>query len=422
MKETTPSAMPPCFEKWCGRFDDVLSNQAQKKGFRHYLGGLLGESERKNLTQMSNNAVGVVYHQLHHFLTEATWDAQKVNERRLQVMQQCSQTKVRRGFRLIIDDSGHRKSGNETAGIGRQYIGEIGKTDNGVVVVTTHLYDGVKSLPLDAELYQHASSLPEGKEDREFVKKPDIALKLIDKCLQRGEKPGVVLVDAGYGNNTTFLKQLELKKLKYIAGLAKNRKVVCQLEPDQEKIAIRLDELAKSLNPEAFTSIQLELELPKTVWVARVEVEISAMAETITVAIVMNAANFSEATDVSYLITNVTPEKATCEWIVKTYSQRNWVEVFYREAKGWLGLKEYQTRSIKSFYRHLTLVFCAYSFIIWQQLRGGLRRRWANKPLNTFTEALSAFRTAISYRFVGWLQENSDVFALHLANLGLVWA
>jgi len=26
---------------------------------------------------------------------------------------------------------------------------------------------------------------------------------------------------------------------------------------------------------------------------------------------------------------------------------------------------------------------------------------------------LSAFRTAISYRFVGWLQENADVFALH---------
>lgn len=96
---------------------------------------------------MSNNAVGVVYHSLHHFLTEATWDAIKVNERRLKVMQQCRQTKINRGFTLIIDDSGHRKSGNETAGIGRQYIGEIGKTDNGVVLVTTHLYDGVKSLP-----------------------------------------------------------------------------------------------------------------------------------------------------------------------------------------------------------------------------------------------------------------------------------
>ena len=44
-----------------------------------------------------------------------------------------------------MDDSGHRKSGNFTAGVGRQYIGEIGKTDNGNVVVTTHLYDGKKS-------------------------------------------------------------------------------------------------------------------------------------------------------------------------------------------------------------------------------------------------------------------------------------
>jgi hypothetical protein len=422
MKETTPSAMPPCFEKWCCRFDDVFSHQAQKKGFRHYLGGLLGESERKNLTQMSNNAVGVVYHQLHHFLTEATWDLEKVNERRLQVMQQCSQTKVKRGFSLIIDDSGHRKSGNETAGIGRQYIGEIGKTDNGVVLVTTHLYDGVKSLPLDVELYQHANSLPEGKEDPAFVKKPDIALKLIDKCLDRGEKPGVVLVDAGYGNKSNFLKQLELKKLKYIAGLAKNRKVICQLEPDTEKIEIRLDELARRLKPEAFTGIELELGKPRVVWVATREVEISAFSGTRVIAIVMNAASLPEATEVNYLITNVATEKATGEWILKTYSQRNWVEVFYREAKGWLGLREYQTRSFRSLNRHLILVFCAYSFILWQQLTGGLRRRWANRPLNTFTEALSAFRTAISYRFVGWLQENSDVFALHLANLGLVWA
>jgi hypothetical protein len=422
MKETTPDAMPPCFDKWCRRFDDVFRHQAQKKGFRHYLGGLLGESERKNLTQMSHNAVGVVYHQLHHFLTEATWNAEKVNERRLQVMQQCSQTKVRRGFTLIIDDSGHRKSGNQTAGSGRQYIGEIGKTENGVVLVTTHLYDGVKSLPLDVELYQHASSLPEGKQDPEFVKKPDIALKLIDKCLSRGEKPGVVLVEAGYGNNGTFLKHLESKKLKYIAGLAKNRKVVCQLETDKEKVEIRLDGLDQSLKPEAFTDIQLELELPRTVWVAIVEVEISAMTETRTIAIVMNAASLAESTEVNYLITNVAHEKATGEWIIKTYSQRNWVEVFYREAKGWLGLKEYQTRSKKSLHRHLILVFCAYSFIIWHQLTGGLRRRWANQPLNTFTDALSAFRTAISYRFVGWLCENSDVFALHLANLGLVWA
>jgi SRSO17 transposase len=88
-------------------------------------------------------------------------------------MNKCSQTRISRGFSLIIDDSGHRKSGNFTDGVGRQYIGEIGKTDNGIVVVTTHLYDGRKSLPLDLELYQHADSLPEGKQDPLFEKKPE---------------------------------------------------------------------------------------------------------------------------------------------------------------------------------------------------------------------------------------------------------
>ena len=72
--------------------------------------------------------------------------------------------------------------------------------------------------------------------------------------------------------------------------------------------------------------------------------------------------------------------------------------------------------------RHFILVFCAYTFIIWHQLTGGIRRRWANKPLNTFTDTLEAFRTAISYRFVEWLDENIDVFTAHKESLGFVWA
>lgn len=136
----------------------------------------------------------------------------------------------------------------------------------------------------------------------------------------------------------------------------------------------------------------------------------------------MNANTFEEATEIDYLITNVDSSIATEEWVVKTYSQRNWIEVFYREAKGWLGLKEYQVRDKRSLKRHFILVFCAYSFILWHTLTGGLRRRWANKPLNTFTEALEAFRTAVSFRFVLWLNENKDVFASYKASLGFIWA
>ena len=421
MKETTPAAMPPCFDRWCKRFDDVFSHQAQKREFRNYVGGLLGESERKNLSQMASNAVGVTYHRLHHFLTEAPWSAQQVNEHRLMVMNQCSQTRIGRGFTLIVDDSGHRKSGNFTAGVGRQYIGEIGKIDKGVVVVTTHLYDGKKSLPLDIELYQHASSLPLGKKDIEFKKKPELALELIDRSLERGYRPGIVLIDAGYGNNIPFLMELEKRRLKYLGGLAKNRKVITQTQANQLQ-EIRLDKLAKSLPVKAFTPIDLNLDKPKTVWVATVEVELSQLEGTRTIAIVMNASTFDQASDIDYFITNVDSTLATPDWIVATYAQRNWVEVFYREAKGWLGLSEYQVRDYRSLIRHFILVFCAYTFILWHTKTGGLRRRWASKPLNTFTEALEAFRTAISFRFLEWLNHNRDVFVAYKATLGFVWA
>ncbi|WP_422730588.1 hypothetical protein [Microcystis aeruginosa] len=51
-----------------------------------------------------------------------------------------------------------------------------------------------------------------------------------------------------------------------------------------------------------------------------------------------------------------------------------------------------------------------------------MQRRWANRPLNTFVEALEAFRTAMSFRFFEWLTENRDVFAAYKASLGFVWA
>ncbi|MFN9671232.1 MAG: IS701 family transposase, partial [Microcystis sp.] len=397
-------------------------NEAQKNGFRQYLGGLLGESERKNLTQMANNAVGVVYNRLHHFLTESPWSDRQVNECRLQVMNQCRQTQIPRGFSLIVDDSGHRKSGNLTAGVGRQYLGEIGKTDNGIVAVTTHLYDGKKSVPLDREIYQPASSLAEGKEDKEFKKKPEIAIDLIDRSLSRGYRPKIVLIDAGYGNNTNFLKALEERKLKYLGGLAKNRKVIIEKEGGVEE-TIQLEQLAKSRSEKDWEKITLNLDQEKTVWVAVFRAKISQLEGDRNLAIVMKASSLEKATEVDYFITNVVEaDTVTASWIVRTYTERNWVEVFYREAKGWLGLREYQVRDKRSLLRHFILVFCAYTFILWHQLTGGLQRRWANRPLNSFVEALAAFRTAMSFRFFEWLTENRDVFAAYKASLGFVWA
>ena len=92
MKETTPTAIPPYFERWCKQFDGCWKNLPQKTGFRHYLGGLLGESERKNISQMANNSTRVVYNRLHHFIADSPWKPTQINQRRLEIINKRSQT------------------------------------------------------------------------------------------------------------------------------------------------------------------------------------------------------------------------------------------------------------------------------------------------------------------------------------------
>ena len=213
---------------------------------------------------------------------------------------------------------------------------------------------------------------------------------------------------------------MEERELKYLGGVAKNRKVIIKTESDIE-VEIRLDELAKSLSSYEFEEVHLNLEQPKSVWVATLNAKLSRLEGERTFAIVGDASSIEEATDIDYFITNVDSSKVTAQWVITTYSQRNWVEVFYREAKGWLGLREYQVRDKRSLIRHFILVFCAYTFILWHKLTGGLQRRWANQPLNTFPEALEAFRTAMSFRFFNWLTQNRDVFAFYKASKGFIW-
>ena len=135
---------------------------------------------------------------------------------------------------------------------------EIGKTENGVVVVTSHLYEGIKSGPLDIELYQKADSLPQGKADPEFKKKPEIALELINRTLERGYRPGIVLSDVGYGNNTTFLQEVKKRKLKYIGRIAKTRQVKVK-KGGKVTEENRIDILSKSLPKGLFTKNDLQL-------------------------------------------------------------------------------------------------------------------------------------------------------------------
>ena len=93
-----------------------------------------------------------------------------------------------------------------------------------------------------------------------------------------------------------------------------------------------------------FESVILSVEKPKTVWVATFTASTSRLFEERKFAIVMNASSIEEATEIDYFITNVEASKVTSEWIVNSYSNRNWIEVFYREAIMMVGVKRISSK------------------------------------------------------------------------------
>ncbi len=89
-------------------------------------------------------------------------------------------------------------------------------------------------------------------------------------------------------------------------------------------------------------------------WANTFEAYVTSLQAYRTFAIVMNAPTWQQATKVDYFIRNIKLENLTTEWVVTTYGQRKWVEVFYRDVKQWFPME----RMPSSKFHQLTLAFC----------------------------------------------------------------
>src|SRR5437764_6624527 len=89
---------------------------------------------------------------------ESNWDERKVQAQRLQRLLEDPLTAPSGRGVLAIDEHGDRKAGDKIAHVGRQYLGNLGKVDNGVVSVTSLWADEGVYYPIDFEPYTKASS------------------------------------------------------------------------------------------------------------------------------------------------------------------------------------------------------------------------------------------------------------------------
>jgi len=172
---------PGPLEDYAARFDDLFGARAQREGFRRYLEGLLLPAQRnKTLTALANTepvagAQRKEAQSLQWFLSESGWDPREVNERRLELsFEELTIAPSENGV-LVIDEHGDRKWGKRTAHVGRQWLANIGKTDSGVVSVTSLWADEGVYWPMDFEPYTPSHHFEGGKNDPGFRTKLKIA-------------------------------------------------------------------------------------------------------------------------------------------------------------------------------------------------------------------------------------------------------
>src|SRR6476620_957966 len=218
-------AAPGPLEEYAAWFDDLFSHLGQRRGFREYLTGLLAPRERnKTLTCLAGaepvaGAQHAAVQRLQFFLSESRWDPEQVKDRRLELLLADPATAPHGGGVLVIDDSGDRKDGTRTAHVGRQWLGRYGKTDNGVVTVTTVWADERLYYPVDAVPYTPARHFAKGKSDPGFRTKLAIGADLAIKAREAGFAFRAVAADSAYGDQYGFRGELSEAGLPFVMAL-----------------------------------------------------------------------------------------------------------------------------------------------------------------------------------------------------------
>jgi SRSO17 transposase len=390
-----PDSLEARFDAYLDRLSQAVGHADRAAPLRGYCTGLLLPGERKSVEPMAARIaprrVSATHQSLHHFVATSEWsDAAllaAVRDYALPAM--TSQEPIRA---WIIDDTGLPKQGKHSVGVARQYCGQLGKTDNCQVAVTLSLANHAASLPVAYRLYlpDDWAADPERRqkagvpESVTFQTKPAIALSQIAAALSAGIPQGVVLADAGYGNETAFRDQLSAWELLYAVGIQPSTAVyrpgTGPLPPATHGGRGRKASRWRRAPAAPPVSVkQRALELPPDAWqtVTWREGSHGELASRFA-AVRVRAAHDDrpraeewlliewpegEAEPTRYWLSTLPADTALTE-LVDTAKLRWRIERDYRELKQELGLGHFEGRGWRGFHHHASLCIAAYGFLV----------------------------------------------------------
>ncbi len=122
----------------------------------------------------------------------------------------------------LIDETGDRKKGKKTDYVARQYLGSVGKIDNGMVTVNAYEVYCKITFPLMVKVFKPKGTL---KESNKYKTKIELASEIITELVEEGFNIELVLADSFYGESSQFIRKLALYNLAYVVAIKSNHGV-----------------------------------------------------------------------------------------------------------------------------------------------------------------------------------------------------
>jgi len=381
---------------------------------RAYCTGLLLPGARKSIEPMAARLdpahVQAKHQSLHHVVAE--WDdAAVLAAVRAQVLPAIE----RHGpvAYWIVDDSGFPKQGTHSVGVARQYCGQLGKQDTCQVAVGLSVANDQASLPIAYQLFLPqvwADDPPRrakaGVPDTiTFETKTAIALGQLRQALAAGVPVGILLGDAGYGDETAFRVGVADLGLRYVLGVRPRTSVRAPgtgPPPPWSGRGRRPSRLRRDAAHQPVTLKALALSLPAWAWrtVSWREGTRGDLSSRFAAVRVRPAHRDTQRTEpwpeewlliewpagdaepAKYWFSNL-PKRTSLKRLVKLAKARCWIERDYQDLKQELGLGHYEGRNWRGFHHHASLSIAAYGFLIAERCRFPPQRQFRRRRIAT---------------------------------------
>ncbi|WP_114579166.1 IS701 family transposase [Saliphagus sp. LR7] len=336
----------------------------QKHHAKTYVTGLVAASN-KTVQGISTHVLPAKSERaLNKFLTEYDWDEDQLNKERLALLQQANDTKWTSDGVVIIDDTFTHKTGEQIPNAGKFYDHTVPGYIWGQNLIYAIYADEKTTYPLAFRLYE-----------KDAKRRVELALELVDECLEIGVPADTYLFDMTYCSEE-FVTQLEAAEKEWVSAVKSDARVTYGGERIRvDALGERIDTVPRTVNGETYH-----------IWTQKRDV--SRLGEVKLLVTKREPSDEDDEPSVKYIVSNKIDAPAS--HLIELYAMRWRVETFFRDTKQDLGFGDCELRQAAGASRHWHLLMLAYSL---------LKLGTAHSALGTILARSTSLRSEIKRSF-----------------------